>query len=548
MENITVSFQSVSDANPDTVKVSNLTMDVNGKNLLKNTDLLLTSGNSYTIIAPNGSGKSTLLKAISLKAIPTPVGMTVNYVSQDQEMDAKDEIPAKVVLQSHKLLCDLMKKEKELINNDTADIKELRKVQDELQFLESDSAFPRINRILHGLGFTEQMLNESSTNLSGGWKKRIALASAIFIESDLLLLDEPTNHLDLNAVIWLESYLQERYKKEESDEEKKNKKDESKKNKKKKKILVLVSHDIHFVDSVANKFITFIDKEIKITDGPYEKFKKFRQAHYDEHDRTFGIISKQLKELKNHKEKEEKLKELAKKYNPNYFTQRKEYKVSFNFGNATTLETDTIIEMKRVTFSYPNKPPLFKNANFTVKGGNRYCIVGPNGTGKTTFINLLGGSLTPNSGEVMINRRFKVATFSQHFNIEQSTPLEYLKSFRIKEEEAYALLGSAGLTRKQKQEIDSLSGGEKSRVILASIYAQQPHLVILDEPTNHLDIESIDALSEAINNYGGAVVIVTHDIRLIQETEMQLCLVEEDTIIPTNMDMDDYIDYILDEE
>ncbi|KAL0279037.1 UNVERIFIED_CONTAM: hypothetical protein PYX00_000681 [Menopon gallinae] len=369
---------------------------------------------------------------------------------------------------------------------------------------------------------------------------RVSLARALFLEPTLLLLDEPTNHLDLNAVIWLDNYLQGW-----------------------KKTLLVVSHDQSFLDNVCNEIIHLDQQKLYYYKGNYTLFKKMLVQKRKEMLKEYEKQEKKLKELKAHgqskKAAEKKQKEaLTRKQEKNRKMQKneedegpvellqkpREYIVKFSFPDPPPLQPP-ILGLYNVTFAYEGQKPLFIDTDFGIDLSSRIAIVGPNGVGKSTFLKLLTGDLHPQKGDVKKNHRLKIGKFDQHSGehlTAEESPSEYLmRLFDLPYEKARKQLGTFGLSSHAHTiKMKDLSGGQKARVALAELCLTAPDVIILDEPTNNLDIESIDALAEAINDYKGGVIIVSHDERLIRETECVLWVIEHQGIDELVGDFDDY--------
>ncbi|KAK6023589.1 ABC transporter, ATP-binding protein [Ostertagia ostertagi] len=537
--------------------------------------------------------------------------------------------------------------------------KRLQEIARELRDIGADAAEPRARRILAGLGFSKEMQDKAVEDFSGGWRMRISLARALFLEPTLLMLDEPTNHLDLNAVIWLDNYLQSW-----------------------KKTLLIVSHDQGFLDNVCTDIIHLQDQKLHYYKGNYSLFKKMYDQKTKEYLKAYESQKKQMVALKkggkSAKQAEEELKrnmqnkqnkqtkgkkgsasmgdengraitstcyvlryryytavvgmwsgacqpmfhrgcggnenkfttvaecrekcskrknatqpskgdealwvecqlrtdakipEKAKKCDdgcpigyrcnennkccpmksdlppPELLQRFKEYQVKFSFPETDKL-APPILGLHDVTFGYGDSI-LFKNVDFGVDMDSRIAIVGPNGVGKSTLLKLLTGRIKPLQGELTKHRQVKIGWFDQHaneaLNIEQ-TPIEYLSTkFNIDYQSARKNLGTVGLAgHAHTVKIKDLSGGQKSRVALAELALGEPDMLILDEPTNNLDIESIDALATAITSFGGGVVMVTHDERLVRATECTLWIVENQEVTEIDGDFDTYKKEVLD--
>lgn len=526
------------------IKVENFSISAKGKDLFLNANLLIANGRRYGLVGPNGHGKTTLLRHLAQRAFPLPPH--IDILLCEQEVTASDMSAVDTLLESDvkrtELLNECKELELEIEKGNMSKQDRLNEVYAELKAIGADSAEPRARRILAGLGFSREMQNRATKNFSGGWRMRVSLARALYIEPTLLLLDEPTNHLDLNAVIWLDNYLQGW-----------------------KKTLLVVSHDQSFLDNVCNEIIHLDQQKLFYYKGNYSMFKKMYAQKRKEQIKEYEKQEKRLKDLKAHgqskKQAEKKQKEaLTRKQEKNRGkTQReeeesaapvtllqrpKEYVVKFSFPDPPPLQPP-ILGLLNVDFNFPGQKPLFKGVDFGIDLNSRIAIVGPNGVGKSTFLKLLVGELSPIKGELIRNHRLRIGRFDQHSGehlTAEESPVEYLQRlFGLQYEKARKALGTFGLaSHAHTIKMKDLSGGQKARVALAELTLMAPDVVILDEPTNNLDIESIDALAEAINQYKGGVVIVSHDERLIRETDCALYVIEDQTINEVDGDFDDY--------
>lgn len=528
--------------NASDIKLEKFSISAHGKELFVNADLYVVAGRRYGLVGPNGKGKTTLLKHIANKALNIPPNIDVLLCEQEV---VADETPAvQAVLKADTKRLKLLEQEKKLQSRlekgDDSAAERLEKVYEELRASGAASAEAKARRILAGLGFTPEMQDRETKRFSGGWRMRVSLARALFMEPTLLMLDEPTNHLDLNAVIWLNNYLQSW-----------------------KKTLLIVSHDQGFLDDVCTDIMHLDAQKLYYYRGNYMTFKKMYQQKQKELQKQYEKQEKKLKELKaggkSSKQAEKQTKEAltrkqqkCRKKNADeeanekteLLKRPKEYTVKFTFPNPPPL-SPPILGLHGVDFGYTGQKLLFKNLDFGIDMDSRVCIVGPNGVGKSTLLLLLTGKLTPTKGEMRKNHRLKIGFFNQQYadqlNMEE-TATEYLqRNFNLPYQDARKCLGRFGLeSHAHTIQICKLSGGQKARVVFAELCCREPDVLILDEPTNNLDIESIDALAEAVNEYKGAVITVSHDARLITETNCQLWVVEEQTVNQIEGDFDDY--------
>uniref|UniRef100_A0A182MNW2 ATP-binding cassette sub-family F member 1 n=1 Tax=Anopheles culicifacies TaxID=139723 RepID=A0A182MNW2_9DIPT len=532
------------------IKIENFTISAKGNDLFVNANLLIANGRHYGLVGPNGHGKTTLLRHIANRAFAIPPNIDVLLC--EQEVVADETSAVDTVLKADVKRTALLKECKELeeaVETGKIELQDkLQEVYNELKAIGADSAEPRARRILAGLGFSREMQNRPTNAFSGGWRMRVSLARALFIEPTLLLLDEPTNHLDLNAVIWLDNYLQGW-----------------------KKTLLIVSHDQSFLDNVCNEIIHLDNKKLYYYKGNYTMFKKMYVQKRKEMIKEYEKQERRLKDMKAHgqskkaaekKQKENLTRKQEKGRTKNQkpgeeddgpvelLSKPKEYIVKFSFPDPPPLQPP-ILGLHNCHFNFPKQKPLFVGADFGIDLSSRVAIVGPNGVGKSTFLKLLVGELDPVKGEAKRNHRLRIGRFDQHSGehlTAEETPAEYLQRlFNLPYEKARKQLGTFGLaSHAHTIKMKDLSGGQKARVALAELCLNAPDVLILDEPTNNLDIESIDALADAINEYKGGVIIVSHDERLIRETECTLFVIEDQTINEVDGDFDDYRKEVLD--
>lgn len=531
------------------IKIEKFSIAAKGKDLFRDASLMIAAGRRYGLVGPNGHGKTTLLRHIGSRSLQIPPN--IDALICEQEVVADERSALETVLSSDVKRTSLLNdcKDLEAQQENGKDVTErLNEVYDELRAIGADQAEPKARRLLAGLGFSREMQERATNKFSGGWRMRVSLARALFIEPTLLMLDEPTNHLDLNAVIWLDNYLQNW-----------------------KKTLLIVSHDQSFLDNVCTDIIHLDQCKLWYYKGNYSMFKKMVVQKTRERMKEYEKQERRIKELKNSgqskKKAEAKTKDLLTRkqlkgqsklqknddeQGPTELLEKpREYNVKFRFPETSTLQPP-ILGLYDASFNYPDQPPLFKNVEFGLDMDSRIAIVGPNGVGKSTFLGLLMGDLEATSGEMRKNARLNIGRFDQHSGehlTAAESPTEYLmRLFNLPVEKARKQLGSFGLqSHAHTIQMKDLSGGQKSRVALAELTLSAPDVVILDEPTNNLDIESIDALAEAIGEYQGGVIIVSHDERLIRDTECQLWVIEEQTINEVDGGFDDYRKEVLDQ-
>ncbi|KAJ0247006.1 ABC transporter F family member 4 [Hirschfeldia incana] len=541
--------EDTADANVKDITIESFSVSARGKELLKNASVKISHGKRYGLVGPNGMGKSTLLKLLAWRKIPVPKNIDVLLVEQEVVGDDKSALLA--VVSANEELVKLREEAAALVNS-SADNEEddddsgekLAEVYERLQILGSDAAEAQASKILAGLGFTKEMQVRPTKSFSGGWRMRISLARALFVQPTLLLLDEPTNHLDLRAVLWLEEYLC-RWK----------------------KTLVVVSHDRDFLNTVCTDIIHLHDQNLHFYRGNFDGFETGYEQRRKEMNKKFEIYDKQVKAAKRsgNRAQQEKVKDKAKFVAAKEASKSKgkgkavdddgpapeaprkwrDYSVEFHFPEPTEL-TPPLLQLIDVSFCYPNRPDFrLSDVDVGIDMGTRVAIVGPNGAGKSTLLNLLAGDLVPSEGEVRRSQKLRIGRYSQHFVdllTMGETPVQYLLRLHpdqegfSKQEAVRAKLGKFGLpSHNHLTPIAKLSGGQKARVVFTSISMSKPHILLLDEPTNHLDMQSIDALADALEEFSGGVVLVSHDSRLISrvcedDEKSQIWVVEDGTV------------------
>ena len=572
------------------IKVHNMTIRAKGKILLENTTLTVAAGRRYGLVGPNGKGKSTLLRMIARRQIPVPENLDVLLVEQEV-VGTEDTALQSVVAADVELIA--LRDEEAAINEqlsaldvggggdgdgsstqdktmamaaegdgEDADLAtRLTEIYERMAEMGGASAEARASKILHGLGFTKDMQARSTNLFSGGWRMRISLARALYIQPTVLLLDEPTNHLDLRAVLWLEEYLT-RWK----------------------KTLIVVSHDREFLNSITTDIIHLHDERLHYYRGNFAQFEDMYEQRRREVNKEFDKYQKQMKAAKKsgskanadkvdkaakHKAKtKEKRGGGGEKYDAGASSsagggggggggdgprQWNDYTVNFEFPEPTEL-APPLLQLIDADFKYPGREDFgLSDLNIGIDMGSRIAIVGPNGAGKTTLMNLLAGDLEPSHGEQRKSHKLRIGRYNQHFVDAlafDTSPVEYLMNKfpteGLKPEDMRAKLGKFGLSgHHHLQPICKLSGGQKARVVFAAIALSNPHILLLDEPTNHLDMQSIDALADALEDYEGGVIIISHDSRLLARVcddaeRAEVWIVEDGQVEHYDGDFDDY--------
>ncbi|XP_055843015.1 ATP-binding cassette sub-family F member 2 [Episyrphus balteatus] len=522
------------------VKIANFSITFFGSELLQDTMLELNCGRRYGLIGLNGCGKSSLLSCLGNREVPIPEHIDIFHLTR--EIPASSKSALQCVMEVDEERIKLEKLAEELASSEEDDAQEqLIDIYERLDDMAADCAEAKAARILHGLGFDKDMQAKQAKDFSGGWRMRIALARALFVKPHLLLLDEPTNHLDLEACVWLEQELKEY-----------------------KRILVLISHSQDFLNGVCTNIVHLTKKRLKYYTGNYEAFVRTRMELLENQMKQYNWEQDQISHMKNYiarfghgsaklaRQAQSKEKTLAKMVAQGLTEKVTDDKIlNFYFPSCGTVPPPVIM-VQNVHFRYSDTTPwIYKNLEFGIDLDTRLALVGPNGAGKSTLLKLLYGDLVPSSGMIRKNSHLRIARYHQHLHelldLDLS-PLEYMmKAFpAVKEkEEMRKIIGRYGLTgRQQVCPIRQLSDGQRCRVVFAWLAWQVPHLLLLDEPTNHLDMETIDALADAINDFDGGMVLVSHDFRLINQVAEEIWVCEKETVTKWNGGILDYKDHL----
>ncbi|XP_014783204.1 ATP-binding cassette sub-family F member 2 [Octopus bimaculoides] len=529
-------------SHPDSrdLHIDNLSITFHGAELLSDTKLELNVGRRYGIIGLNGCGKTSLLSAIQLREFPIPKHIDTFLLCREMPPSDKTALQCVIEVDTERLR---LEKEAETLAaaDDLESHDRLLDVYERLDYMDADKADARAGYILHGLGFTKEMQSKKVKDFSGGWRMRIALARALYIKPALLMLDEPTNHLDLDACVWLEEELRNY-----------------------KRILVIISHSQDFLNGVCTTIIhmhlrklvyyggnfdAYIQTRNEVEENQMKKYKweQDQIAHMKNYIARFGHGSAKLARQAQSKEK------TLKKMVDSGLTEKviSDKTLAFFFPSCGTLPPP-IVMVQHVYFRYaPDKPFIYKNLDFGIDLDTRVALVGPNGAGKSTLLKLLCGELVPSEGLIRRHSHLKIGRYHQHLreilDLEMSALDWMMKCYPdIREkEEMRKIIGRYGLSGQQQVcPIKNLSDGQRCRVIFAWLAWQSPHMLLLDEPTNHLDIETIDALAEAINDFDGGMVLVSHDFRLISQVAQEIWVCQNQTITKWDKDIFSYKEYL----
>jgi ATP-binding cassette subfamily F protein 2 len=503
------------------IQFQNFSLLFHGAELITDSTLELNYGRRYGLLGPNGCGKSSLLKALGNREIPIPDHVDTYLL--DREMEASDMTALEAVMKVDEEKTRLEKEAERLVelgDDPEAQIM-LEDVYERLDNLDAATVEARAAKLLHGLGFNKRMQNQPTRDFSGGWRMRIALARALFVDPTLLILDEPTNHLDLEACVWLEETL-----------------------KNFKRILLLVSHSQDFMNGVCTNVIHMHQKKLAYYGGNYDTYmrtrseleenqmKKYRWEqdqiqHMKEYIARFGHGSAKL--ARQAQSKEKTLEKMVRGGLTEKVQQDSVIRLSFtNVGKLPP----PVLQFTNVTFGYSPDRVLYRDVDLGVDLDSRVALVGPNGAGKSTLLKLMLGHLDPLEGMVKRHNHLKIGHYHQHLTELLDldlTPLEYMmKEFPgTPLDVARRDVGRFGITgAKQTQKMEQLSDGLQSRVVFAWLAKKTPNMLLLDEPTNHLDIETIDSLAKAINEWDGGMVLVSHDFRLIDQIANEIWVVK----------------------
>ncbi|QIX02353.1 hypothetical protein AMS68_007870 [Peltaster fructicola] len=526
------------------IKVDGIDISIGGKRILADTNLTLAYGRRYGLVGQNGIGKSTLLRALSKREVAIPTHISILHV--EQEITGDDTTALQAVLDADVWRKHLLK-EQEKITKELAQLEADRSmmadtstdaakldtqkdgldttlgdIQAKLAEMDSDKAESRAASILAGLGFSTERQQFATKTFSGGWRMRLALARALFCEPDLLLLDEPSNMLDVPSITFLANYLQGYP-----------------------STVLVVSHDRAFLNEVATDIMHQHSERLDYYKGANfdsfyatkEERRKTAKREYEnqmvQRAHLQAFIDKFRYNAAKSSEAQSRIKKLEKM--PILQAPEDEYTVHFRFPDVEKL-SPPIIQMSNVSFGYTEGKPLLRNVDLDVQLDSRIGIVGPNGAGKTTALKLLIGALQPTSGLISQNPRLRIGFFAQHhvdaLDLTMSAVGFMAAKYPGKPDEEYrrhlGAFGITGMTGLQKMAL--LSGGQKSRVAFACLALTNPHILVLDEPSNHLDIEAMDALSKALREFQGGVLMVSHDVTMLQNVCTSLWVCDRGTV------------------
>jgi ATP-binding cassette subfamily F protein 3 len=517
--------------------INDLTYRIDGRLLIDHASAAIPTGHKVGLVGRNGSGKTTLLHLITGELVPESGGITVprnariGTVAQEAPGGSRSLIDT--VLAADTRRAALMAEA-----DHATDAHRIAEVQLLLTDISAHSAPARAATILAGLGFDEAAQARPCAEFSGGWRMRVALAAILFVEPDVLLLDEPTNYLDLEGTIWLESYL-----------------------KSYPHTVLIVSHDRDLLNKAVEAILHLDKGKLTYYSGGYDRFERTRR----EQQAVQLKLKKKQEDARRHmqdyvdrfrykaskaRQAQSRLKALA-RMEP-VAAMVDERVAPFVFPSPAKAMSPPLIRFEDAAVGYIADRPVLRNITLRLDPDDRIGLLGANGNGKSTFAKLLARRLSVADGRMSMSRKVEIGYFAQHqldeLNPAQS-PYDHIRELMPEATEAQvrARLGALGFGfGKADTKADNLSGGEKARLLFALASFGAPHLLILDEPTNHLDVDSREALVRAINDYEGAVVLISHDRHLIETCADRLWLVADGTVTPYDGDIEEYRRSLLD--
>jgi ATP-binding cassette subfamily F protein 3 len=515
--------------------IQDLTYRIAGRTLFDNTSFNLSAGHRVGLVGPNGTGKSTLFKLISGELTPDggeislAKGASLGMVRQDLPEDNTTLIDVVLAFDTERAA---LMKEAETCE----DMNRIGDIYTRLEEIGAYDAPSRAATILAGLGFNYTAQNTGICNFSGGWRMRVALAAALFCEPNLLMLDEPTNHLDFEALVWLEQYLS-----------------------KFRETLLIISHDREILNKTVDIILHLDRQKLVGYTGNYDWFERRRAEKMMNqqalHERQMAQKAKMMEFVDRFRAKASKARQAQSRLKAIEKMDIVDAVIAdrvtaFAFPQPQELASP-LITLDGVDVGYEPGKPVLKNLNLRIDMDDRIALLGANGNGKSTLVKLLSGRLPQLKGEFNKSGKMKVGYFAQHQTEELDvnlTPFEVMRNVMqgVAEPKIRASLGHFGFDKhKADTKVGELSGGEKARLLFCLMSIDAPHIMLLDEPTNHLDIDAREALMQALNNYEGAVILVSHDPHLVECVADRLWLVADGTCQPYHDDLDAYRNLVM---
>ncbi|TDX97912.1 ATP-binding cassette subfamily F protein 3 [Thiohalophilus thiocyanatoxydans] len=508
--------------------------------LLHDVTCTVQAGQKVGITGANGVGKSSLFALILNELQPDagefslPPNTVIAHVAQ--EMPAADKSALEYVIDGDTRLRDIEQQIRDAEQQNRGE--QLARLHSELEHIDGYSAASRAGKLLHGLGFSAEQESVPVREFSGGWRMRLNLAQALMCRSDLLLLDEPTNHLDLEAVVWLEEWLRAYP-----------------------GTLLLISHDRDFLDRVTTHIAHIEQCRMTLYTGNYSAFEVLRaqqlanqQSAYEKQQREIAHIQKYIDRFRAQANKARQAQSRIKALERMEVISQAHVDSPFHFSFRTPNQLpNPLLQLDEVAIGYA-KEPVLNAVKLTIAPGDRIGLLGYNGAGKSTLIKSLAGELKPLMGETTPAKGLEVGYFAQH-QLEQldpqASPLLHLQRIdpKASEQSLRNYLGGFGFGNEMAvSPVAPFSGGEKSRLVLAMLVYQKPNLLLLDEPTNHLDLEMRHALTLALQEFDGAMVVVSHDRYLLRSVADSLLLVADGNVSRFDGDLDDYRQWVQQQE
>ena len=517
--------------------INDLTFRMEGRLLLDHVTAAVPPGQRTGFVGRNGTGKSTLLKLITGEygpetgSISFPKSWRIGMVRQ--------EVLAGPTSLIDTVLAADVERSSLLAEAETAtDPHRIAEIHTRLADMGAHAAPARAATILSGLGFDEAAQARPCSDFSGGWRMRVALAAVLFSEPDLLLLDEPTNYLDLEGTIWLEDYLRTYpY------------------------TVLIVSHDRDLLNNVAQNILHLEHKKLTFYSGNYDRFDRTRREKLmlqmsmkkkqeDQRRHMESFVERFKAKASKARQAQSRMKALA-KMEP-IADILNERVLPFRFPAPERPLASPIIRLEHASVGYEPGKPVLKDLDLRIDHDDRIALLGANGNGKSTFAKLLCDRLQVTAGHKYDSKKLRIAYFAQHQLDELNmgdTPYEHFRELKPDATQAQtrAIAGSYGFgADKADTKVEKLSGGEKARLLFAIATFHKPHMIILDEPTNHLDVDSREALVMAINDYDGAIILISHDRHLVETCADRLWLVADGSVTPYDGDLNDYRKWLLD--
>ena len=513
------------------ITITDLSARVAGRLLLDHASVSLPTGTKAGLVGRNGAGKSTLFRVITGEmasesgSVSLPKNARIGQVAQ--EAPGTEDPLIEIVLAADKERTALLKEAEA-----ATDPNRIAEIQMRLVDIDAHSAEARAASILAGLGFDAEAQARPASSFSGGWRMRVALAAVLFSQPDLLLLDEPTNYLDLEGTLWLEDYVR-RYP----------------------HTVVIISHDRDLLNNAVNAIVHLDQKKLTFYRGGYDSFER-QKAENDElqmkakakndaarkHLQSF--IDRFRAKATKARQAQSRIKALERMGTVAAVIE--DHVQPITFPEPEKQPSSPIVAIDKGVVGYEPDKPILKGINLRIDNDDRIALLGSNGNGKSTFAKFISGRLEAQSGNLRVAPNLKIGFFAQHQLddlIPEQSPADHVRRLMPDQPEAKvrARVAQMGLaTEKMDTAAKDLSGGEKARLLMGLAAFHAPNLLILDEPTNHLDIDSRRALIEALNDYNGAVILISHDRHLIEATVDRLWLVNGGTVAPFDGDLEDY--------